>query len=321
MNLENLLITEKYRPKKLEDMILPDRIKSIFKNGITDNYIFYGHFGTGKTSLARILIGTYSKDKAFLELNSSYFTSIEVLRNEVDNFCRTVPMFETTDDIKYVFLDEFDRVSAQFQDAFKAFVEKYNKNVRFILNTNHFDKIYKGIKSRFIPVNFDTLNKEEEKSIKINIYKYIQENVLISENSSIEKEDLIFLINKNFPDIRSIIKSVGNFIKTGEKNLTLSVDNKTKLELYNLLYKKGLSYIEAYNFVLEKFGSDNIGDMFKMLGLDFTNWVIENKPEDVNKLFEFNFIISDYSPQLETESDPFILGMTLFGKFKNIIDK
>lgn len=321
MNLENLLITEKYRPKKLEDMILPDRIKSIFKNGITDNYIFYGHFGTGKTSLARILIGTYSKDKAFLELNSSYFTSIEVLRNEVDNFCRTVPMFETTDDIKYVFLDEFDRVSAQFQDAFKAFVEKYNKNVRFILNTNHFDKISKGIKSRFIPVNFDTLNKEEEKSIKINIYKYIQENVLISENSSIEKEDLIFLINKNFPDIRSIIKSVGNFIKTGEKNLTLSVDNKTKLELYNLLYKKGLSYIEAYNFVLEKFGSDNIGDMFKMLGLDFTNWVIENKPEDVNKLFEFNFIISDYSPQLETESDPFILGMTLFGKFKNIIDK
>ena len=132
---------------------------------------------------------------------------------------------------------------------------------------------------------------------------------------------MIFLINKNFPDIRSIIKSVGNFIKTGEKNLTLSVDNKTKLELYNLLYKKGLSYIEAYNFVLEKFGSDNIGDMFKMLGLDFTNWVIENKPEDVNKLFEFNFIISDYSPQLETESDPFILGMTLFGKFKNIIDK
>lgn len=321
MNLENLLITEKYRPKKLEDMILPDRIKSIFKNGITDNYIFYGHFGTGKTSLARILIGTYSKDKAFLELNSSYFTSIEVLRNEVDNFCRTVPMFETTDDIKYVFLDEFDRVSAQFQDAFKAFVEKYNKNVRFILNTNHFDKISKGIKSRFIPINFDTLNKEEEKSIKINIYKYIQENVLIRENSSIEKEDLIFLINKNFPDIRSIIKSVGNFIKTGEKNLTLSVDNKTKLELYNLLYKKDLTYIETYNFVLEKFGSDNIGDMFKMLGLDFTNWVIDNKPEHVNKLFEFNFIISDYSPQLETESDPFILGMTLVGKFKNIIDK
>ena len=139
MSLEKLVINERYRPKTLEDIILPDRIKTPFKNGLNENYIFHGHFGTGKTSLARILIGTYSKDKAFLELNSSYFTSIEVLRNEVDRFCKTVPMFETNDDIKYVFLDEFERVLPQFQDAFKAFVEKYNKNVRFILNTNHYE--------------------------------------------------------------------------------------------------------------------------------------------------------------------------------------
>lgn len=321
MSLENLVITEKYRPKTLEEIVLPDRIKNIFKDGLNENYIFYGHFGTGKTSLARILIGTYSKDKAFLELNSSYFTSIEVLRNEVDKFCKTVPMFETNDDIKYVFLDEFERVSPQFQDAFKAFVEKYNKNVRFILNTNHFDKISKGIKSRFIPINFDTLNKEEEKSLKIKIFKSIQDKILPNESATIEKDDLIYLINKNFPDVRSIIKSVGNFIKTGEKNSTPTVDTKTKLELYNLLYKKDLNYLDAYHFVLDNFGSDNIDIMFKMLGLEFTNWVIENKPEDVEKLFECNYTIANYIPQLGTESDPFILGMTLFGKFNTIINK
>ena len=164
MSVESLVIAERYRPKTLEGIILPDRIKSIFKDGLNENYIFYGHYGTGKTSLARILIGTYSKDKAFLELNSSYFTSIDVLRNEVDKFCKTVPMFETNDSMKYVFLDEFERVSPQFQDAFKAFVEKYSNNVRFILNTNHFDKISSGIKSRFVSVNFDCLDKEEEKS-------------------------------------------------------------------------------------------------------------------------------------------------------------
>lgn len=321
MSVEKLVITERYRPKTLEEIILPKRIKSIFKDGLNENYIFYGHYGTGKTSLARILIGSYSKDKAFLELNSSYFTSIDVLRNEVDKFCKTVPMFETNDDIKYVFLDEFDRVSPQFQDAFKAFVEKYSKNVRFILNTNHFDKISKGIKSRFISVNFDTLNKEEEKSIKINIYKSITENILPHENTTIEKEDLIYLINKNFPDVRAIIKSVGNFIKTGQRNSTPSVDTKTKLELYNLLYKQNLNYLDAYNFVLDKFGSDNIDIMFKALGLDFTNWVIENKPEDVDKLFECNYVIANYYPQLGTESDPFILGMTLFGKLNTIINK
>ena len=61
--------------------------------------------------------------------------------------------------------------------------------------------------------------------------------------------------------------------------------------------------------------------MFKMLGLDFTNWVIENKPEDVEKLFECNYVIANYITQLGTESDPFILGMTLFGKFNEILNK
>ena len=82
MNLENLLITEKYRPKKLEDMILPDRIKSIFKNGITDNYIFYGHFGTGKTSLARILIGTYVLSSGYYD---AYYLKAQKVRKLIKN--------------------------------------------------------------------------------------------------------------------------------------------------------------------------------------------------------------------------------------------
>ena len=78
---KNLLLWEKYRPKKIEDVILPPRIINQFENGVTRNYIFHGHYGTGKTTLARILIGKYSKDKAFLEINSSLYTSIETLRN------------------------------------------------------------------------------------------------------------------------------------------------------------------------------------------------------------------------------------------------
>lgn len=320
MSVENLVIAEKYRPKKIEDIILPSRIKNMFKNGLNENYIFYGHYGTGKTSLSRILIGSYAKDKAFLELNSSYFTSIDVLRNEVDRFCKTIPMFETGDDTKYVFLDEFERVSPQFQDAFKAFVEKYNKNVRFILSTNHFDKITDGIKSRFISVNFDCLNREEEKSLKIDIYKSIENNILPKEETTIVKDDLIYIINKNFPDVRSIVKSVGNYIRTGEKNSTPSVDNKTKFELYNLLYKPDLKYLDAYHFILDNFGADKIHIMFKILGSEFVDWIIENKPDDTDKLFECNYVLSDYTPQLGTEGDPFILGLTLFGKYNKIIN-
>ena len=85
--------------------------------------------------MARILIGTYSKDKAFLELNSSYFTSIEVLRNEVDNFCRTVPMFETTDDIKYVFLeDQPPSFKQQIKSVPTILVLDKNKKTRGLWN-------------------------------------------------------------------------------------------------------------------------------------------------------------------------------------------
>ena len=178
MSIKRLLLWEKWRPKTIEDTILPDRIKKQFENGITRNYIFYGSYGTGKTTLARILVGKYSKDKAYIELNSSLFTSIDVLRSEIDQFCRTAPILETEDEIKYVFLDEVDRISPQYQDALKAFIEKYHEKVRFILTTNHINKISQGIKSRFTEINFDCQSIEEEKYLKTEIYKKINNVIL-----------------------------------------------------------------------------------------------------------------------------------------------
>jgi len=151
--MKNLLLTERWRPKKLEDVILLPRIKNLFKDGLNNNYIFCGHFGTGKTTLARILIGKYTKDKPFLEINSSFYTSIETLRTKIDEFCSKVYMgFDletdiTSDSIKYVFLDEFERTSIQYQDALKAYIEEYSKkNVRFLFTTNHINKVSPGIR-------------------------------------------------------------------------------------------------------------------------------------------------------------------------------
>ena len=137
MSVKSLLLWEKWRPRTFEDIILLPRIRKQFELGVTQHYIFYGHYGTGKTSLARILVGKYTKESAFMEVNCSEETSIDFLRDEISNFCKTRPMFETDSDIKYVFLDEFERVSTNFQDAFKAFIERYNDKVRFIITTNH----------------------------------------------------------------------------------------------------------------------------------------------------------------------------------------
>ena len=319
MSVKSLLLWEKYRPKNLDDIILLPRIRKYFENGVTQNYIFYGHFGTGKTSLARILIGKYTKDKPFLELNSSLYTSIDVLRSEIEDFCKFSPMMESDSDVKFIFLDEFERVSAEFQDAFKAFIEKYNKNVRFIITTNHINKISDGIKSRIPQINFDCQNTEEEKYLKQEIYKRITNNILSKEGKQISKEDLVSIINKKFPDFRSIVVEVQNYIETGSLGSnTSNVSNKIKLDLYNCIYDKSLDYEKIYHFLMSNFGPEKIDVMIKLLGKPFIDWSIsENK--NVDKLFECNFIIADYSSKLETNPDPIVLGLTIIGTFREIL--
>ena len=320
MLTKNLLLWEKYRPKTLDDVILLPRIRSHFELGVSKNYIFYGHYGTGKTSLARVLIGRYSKDKAFLEINSSLYTSIDVLRSEVEKFCKTQHMLETEDPIKYIFLDEFERVSSQYQDALKAFIETYHKNVRFILTTNHINKISDGIKSRFTCIDFDCQTPQEEKFLKQEIYKKITNVVSLKEEINLSKDDLVNIINKKFPDFRGMFVELQNFKDTGELNSVQSnVSTKLKLDLYNILYDKSLDYEKIYNFLMSNFGPDKIDIIIKLLGKSFVDWSIQEKRENIDKLFELNYVLSDYSSKLETNTDPIILGMTIIGKFRDIL--
>jgi DNA polymerase III delta prime subunit len=321
MSVKNLLLWEKYRPKKIEDVILPPRIKKQFENGISKNYIFYGHYGTGKTSLARILIGKYTKDKAFLELNSSLYTSIDTLRNDIEKFCKTQPILETEDPIKYVFLDEFERVSSQYQDALKAFIETYHKNVRFILTTNHLGKISEGIKSRFTCVDFDCQSSDEEKFLKQEIYKKIINEVSPQEGFEISKDDLVKLITKKFPDFRGIFVEIQNFKENGELNLdTSNISGKLKQDLFEMIFNKNMDYESIYHFLMSNFGAEKIDVLFKLLGKDFTTFFIKEKKGDIEKLFEINYIVSDYNWMLDTNTDPIILGMTVVGKFRNILN-
>jgi len=319
-SVNQLLLWEKWRPKKIEDLVLLPRIKSHFENGVVGNFIFYGHYGTGKTSLARILIGKYSKDKPFLELNSSLFTSIDVLRNQIEDFCKFSPMMSTESDIKYIFLDEFERVSAQFQDAFKAFIEKYSKNVRFIITTNHINKISDGIKSRIPQINFDCQNIEEERYLKQEFFKRIKNFVCVEEKIDISKEDLINIITKKFPDFRSIMVELQNYTLTGQISSQYSgVSNKVKKELFDLIFNKDLDYERVYHFLMSVFGAEKIDIMLNILGKPFVDWCIENG-KDTEKLFECNYIVTDYSSKLEQVSDPLILGITVVGKLRDVFN-
>jgi DNA polymerase III delta prime subunit len=319
MSVKKLLLWEKWRPKNMDEVILLPRIREQFKDGVTQHYIFHGHYGTGKTSLARILIGKYSKETPFIELNCSMDTSIDILRTEIDNFCKFTPMMETNSDIKYVFLDEFERVSTNFQDAFKAFIEKYNRNVRFIITTNHINKISDGLKSRIKLVDFDCQGLEEEKYLKQEIFKKVNNIILPSENREIPKEDLVSIITKKFPDFRSVLVEVQGYLETGILSSGSSnISNKVKLDLYKCLYDD-LDYEKIYHFLMSNFGAEKIHSMLLLLGKPFVDWAFNEKREDISKLFETSYIITEYTPKLDSAIDPIILGMTVVGKFRDVL--
>jgi DNA polymerase III delta prime subunit len=318
--MKNEILYEKWRPKKMEDLILPSRIKDHFRNGITKNYIFYGPYGTGKTSLARILIGKYSGDKAYLEINSSLYTSIEVLRNEIDKFCKTKPMMDCEDGMKYVFLDEFEKVSTNFQDAFKAFVEHYSaNNVRFILTTNHLSKLTDAIKkSRFTLLDFEPA-ANEEREMKRDLYQKLMNDVCQSEGIKIEKDDLIKIINKRFPDNRALYNDLQDFlIGVGGGSSEKNIGKKTQDDLYSVIFGDR-DYEKIYHFLMSNFGPERIDKMIDLLGRPFIDYCLENKKEKICQLFEANYIITDYREKLEKDSDPIIVGMTIIGKIQDIM--
>lgn len=325
--MKQLLLSEKWRPKNLGEVIILPRIRKIFETNRNQNFLLHGHFGTGKTTIARILIGKYKKNSPFLELNSSFYTSIDVLRNKIDEFCSKVYMgFDleeeiTKDDIKWVFLDEFERTSTQYQDALKAYIEEFSsKNVRFVLTTNHINKVSPGIRSRLIEINFDCETPEEQRYLKTEIYKRISTEICPKENFTIPKDDLVKIINKKFPDFRSIMIDVDNYKHTGSiVSQSNSINDKLKLDLFNTVINKSLSFDDTYHFLMNNFGQEMIEEMLKLLGTPLIKWALSERKINSEKLFTIASIVCEHIKLLETSADPIIVGISCIGKIRDCI--
>jgi hypothetical protein len=155
--------------------------------------------------------------------------------------------------------------------------------------------------------------------LKQEIFKRIKDVVLPSESIEISKDDLVKIITKKFPDFRNTLVEIQNFISTGQvSNECSSVSQKNKQDLYDLLYDVDVSYEKVYNFLMNTFTNERIDVMMKLLGKPFIDWSIQND-KNIDKLFECNYVISDYFSKLETNTDPIILGMTVIGKFRDIL--
>jgi len=221
MEVENILWVEKYRPKTIEDTILPERYKTAFiemvESGKIPNLIFAGPPGVGKTTTAIAIVE--QTGGSYMKIDSSLDASKDTLRNEIKEFATSVSMKGGR---KYIILDEADSLSHQIQPALRTFMETYSKNCGFILTCNYPHKIIQPLHSRCALVEFK-INKADKPQFVKDMFTRIC-SILDKEEVEYDKKVIAELVRKHFPDIRKIIGELQRYSTNGVIDTGILVD-------------------------------------------------------------------------------------------------
>jgi DNA polymerase III delta prime subunit len=210
---EEFLWSERYRPKTIDECILPSKMKETFKayvaKGQVANMTLNGIRGTGKTTCAYALCHEIGADVLFI--NASSETGVDIIRDKVLKFASSGSL---ENNLKVVILDEVDRGSGQFQDALKALIETFSQNCRFILTSNHVNKITPELLSRCPPTEFK-IPKEEVQKLALELLRKL-EFILTDNGVEYSKGAVVALIQQHFPDNRKIINVLQGYSMTGK---------------------------------------------------------------------------------------------------------
>jgi DNA polymerase III delta prime subunit len=225
-------------------------------------------------------------------------------------------MFDGKDDIKIVFLDEVDRVSAQYQDALKAFIEETSSKVRYIFTTNHIEKITPGNLSRFSKVNFDPQNEDEVKYLKTEYAKKLF-HIVNEESVDIGKQEIVKIVNRSFPDMREMINTIQEISITG---ITLEeVDDSKNVELFNTVINNKDTN-EVYHFLMNEYGDHNITHLMNTLGRPFIEYVGKSKSEYIPKMVDILELVTKYTDMLDNRhQDPIIVALACITQIQKIL--
>ena len=310
------LFTEKYRPKNLSDLILPERVMNKFRDGITQNMLFAGSPGTGKTSTAKAIVQQF--DLPYLYINASTDTSVDVIRTRITDFCSTMSILDDRNKFKVVILDEVDGVSDQFFKALRATMEQFASNSRFIATCNYINKLPDPILSRFEVINFDFDKSEEAELTK----KYIRREYEIcgKEDMKIEKPALVEFVRRNFPDLRSTLNKLQGFKSQGTSNIT--VDDVKKFnsvykDVFELIFNE-TNPVKNYQHLVGEY-SNRVDDVLQTLGEEFIEYIQVEKPNQTKCIPQIAITVAEHQAQRQNVIDPVITLLSCVYKIQEII--
>jgi replication factor C small subunit len=312
------LFTEKYRPKDLSSLILPDRVMNKFKDGLTQNMLFAGSPGTGKTSTAKAIVQQW--DLPYLYINASTDTSVDVIRTRITDFCSTMSILDDRNKFKVVILDEVDGVSDQFFKALRATMETFASNSRFIATCNYINKLPDPILSRFEVINFD-FDKAEENELTKKYIKRVYE-ICKNEGLTIEKDALVEFVRRNFPDLRSTLNKLQGYKTQGTTNITIDdvkKFNSVYKDVFELIFNE-TDPIKNYQYLVGEY-SNRVDDVLQTLGEEFIEYIQAEKPNAIKHVPQIAITVAEHQAQRNQVIDQVITLLSCVYKLQEIVRK
>ena len=256
--MSNTLWVEKYRPSNLDTYIGNEHLKSkvsmYLESGDLPHLLLYGRAGTGKTTLAKLLVNNIECD--YLYINASDENNVDTVRTKVKNFASTVGF----KDMKVIILDECDYITPNAQAALRNLMETFSKHCRFILTCNYVERIIDPIQSRCQSFQIIPPSKTE-------VAKHLH-SILIQENVIDKPEDIKVLVESGYPDIRRVINSAQRNVVKGRLKLDTSsiIQNDYKLKLLKILETQNKK--NAFKEIRQLLADNKItdfADLFRLL--------------------------------------------------------
>ena len=283
--MSDFLWVEEYRPKTIDDCILPQSLKTLFtsfiEKGELSNLLFSGTAGIGKTTVAKALCQQLNCD--WIMINGSEEGGIDVLRNKIKNFASTVSL---SGGKKVVILDEADYLNPQStQPALRGFIEEFHKNCRFILTCNFKNRIIEPLHSRFSNIEFKIANKDKPK-LASKLFERAT-YILKEQNVDFEEKVLAELIKKHFPDFRKLINELQRYSVAGtiDAGILVNVSDENLKTLVSHL--KGKEFGDMRKWVVNNIDNDPVKIFRKIYDSMYENLQKETIPHAV-------LIIADY---------------------------
>ncbi len=244
--MSEYLYVEKYRPHKIEDCILPDRLKKVFQeyvnNGEFQHLLLTGPAGCGKTTVAKALCEELGLNHLFI--NASDERGVDTLRIKVKGYASTVSL---TGGRKVIIMDEADYLTPEAQAAFRGTIEEFGANCSFIFTCNFKAKIMDAIHSRCAVVDF-ALKGDEKPKMAAQMFKRIT-NILSQEGVEYDKQVVIKVVEKYFPDYRRTLNELQRHSVSGviDAGIVSQLDSVRSLqELINALKQKDFTTMRKW---------------------------------------------------------------------------